>query len=41
MARGEYQPQQIVADIVSTPKATIDRLSAIITLPEQATSDKK
>jgi tripartite-type tricarboxylate transporter receptor subunit TctC len=33
--------QQIVADIVSTPKATIDRLSAIITLPEQAESKKK
>ena len=29
--------QKIVADILSTPKATIDRLSAIITLPEQAT----
>ncbi|HWG07253.1 MAG TPA: hypothetical protein VG271_19795 [Beijerinckiaceae bacterium] len=33
--------QQIVADIVSTPKATADRLSAIITLPEQANTGKK
>jgi tripartite-type tricarboxylate transporter receptor subunit TctC len=32
--------QQIVADIVSTPKATADRLSSIITLPQQATSGK-
>ena len=32
--------QKIVADIVSTPKATADRLSSIITLPEQATSGK-
>ena len=33
--------QKIVADILATPKATTDRLSAIITLPQQATSKKK
>ena len=35
------QLQQIVSDIVSTPKATTDRLSAIIALPEQGNTGKK
>jgi tripartite-type tricarboxylate transporter receptor subunit TctC len=33
--------QQIVGDIVSTPKATAARLSALITLPEEANTGKK